>query len=880
MKYLFGFFYRSTGAAADVKELEYISAIHQSSSELNPDGTITAEDVRIFLRSRYGVVVSRDDAIDIVNGLSGKARLPLPVPESKYGLFRRKKNDEDDDETALRANLGAIAEEDTNIDISSSQSESRHRRRRLLHNPLRRDPLGAAASINTVSLDDDEDEPMEDAEHHWGLLAKAGNMRKNWHFKRDAPKKKKTSQKVEKLVKYDLVELLSVLLIPTLVRMERFRFAPPIPERKLHVPRLTGSFWQLSGLSWHVFKLPYVWFHEWRRKRLVAMKAALRPQPDTLIDDVLRIMLGSLQDEDDVGQQHLRRLMDTGSVTTMGSYFPKANHIPISEALVRELLIANGENQASRDADLVRKMVDLVGGEGSILDERSFVHAMTADVGTWPIECEDDVSTSFFDVYGFNEIECAKKAETITPGQLAKPATKEDAWAPSTFDEHRFILSRSNDNFMNDSFHSAVSHVDESARSLTPVSDTSSVGALDTLEGGLNPEPKRGGKIPGYKMTASFIDYGADTFQSITFVVFLFSFYVMASIYIVQLMSSIGVQSKFSCTEKSFECVLVETIWSWLSFAVTLSLGGLVIIVPISVGNNQFMRSIRPAIFSTVFLTLYTFVPWIEVFLVDGIGLEVSEEWNSQRSSAYFKLVLATFTVAAGAVQLLLLTNIAAVLTPRFLVRRYAILQAMFMPSNVLRTANQKRAATNKINLMITNAHKLHRRAHKKTRGANAGHATILGFVLYGEKIVECGGFLWAWKGLFTRSLLSQEGVWIHARLVVGQLGQVLLAAIFGVAWWYGIEKAADAAESERQNAIERDDYSTEWVLYLIPTKDDLYYSLYPSGVIVFVILFVLLCVYFPSTASTVLKFRSGFFPSLHDPSKFQSMKYRVKLQR
>lgn len=54
-----GPFEQLCGAAGDVKELEYISALHQSDAEnLRRNASLLAEDVRWFLSSRYGVVVS------------------------------------------------------------------------------------------------------------------------------------------------------------------------------------------------------------------------------------------------------------------------------------------------------------------------------------------------------------------------------------------------------------------------------------------------------------------------------------------------------------------------------------------------------------------------------------------------------------------------------------------------------------------------------------------------------------------------------------------------------------------------------------------------------------------------------------------------------
>jgi len=90
-----------TGAAGDVKELEYISALHQTREEVRRDASIRgelllrqrilgnldrrtsyvftiifvviqAEDVRLFLVSRYGIVVTDGQVRNVIfAGLAG-----------------------------------------------------------------------------------------------------------------------------------------------------------------------------------------------------------------------------------------------------------------------------------------------------------------------------------------------------------------------------------------------------------------------------------------------------------------------------------------------------------------------------------------------------------------------------------------------------------------------------------------------------------------------------------------------------------------------------------------------------------------------------------------------------------------------------------------
>jgi len=65
-------FRRPLGVAGDVKELEYISALHQTCDELRHDASIEATDVKHFLVSRYGIKVTDEEVRNVIfNGLAG-----------------------------------------------------------------------------------------------------------------------------------------------------------------------------------------------------------------------------------------------------------------------------------------------------------------------------------------------------------------------------------------------------------------------------------------------------------------------------------------------------------------------------------------------------------------------------------------------------------------------------------------------------------------------------------------------------------------------------------------------------------------------------------------------------------------------------------------
>jgi len=66
-------FRRPIGAVKDMKELEYIAALHQTKDDTNfMNGSIDAADVKAFLMSRYGIDLHKEDVRRIIfNGLAG-----------------------------------------------------------------------------------------------------------------------------------------------------------------------------------------------------------------------------------------------------------------------------------------------------------------------------------------------------------------------------------------------------------------------------------------------------------------------------------------------------------------------------------------------------------------------------------------------------------------------------------------------------------------------------------------------------------------------------------------------------------------------------------------------------------------------------------------
>lgn len=83
-------FQQPKGAKADIAELEYVAALHQTGLYMRSDCSISATDVSIFLCSRFGLKIDYEDAVEIVRGLSGKAKkfefeCSMPVDDEERG---------------------------------------------------------------------------------------------------------------------------------------------------------------------------------------------------------------------------------------------------------------------------------------------------------------------------------------------------------------------------------------------------------------------------------------------------------------------------------------------------------------------------------------------------------------------------------------------------------------------------------------------------------------------------------------------------------------------------------------------------------------------------------------------------------------------------
>ena len=535
--------------------------------------------------------------------------------------------------------------------------------------------------------------------------------------------------------------------------------------------------------------------------------------------------------------------------------------------LLRKVLESLDEHDIINNDALMQRMVDSVSSctdNVVYLDEMTLARALTSDVTEkWRRMEKDNPTTSFQDAFGCTLSE-AKKCSPPLYCRLNARIGEDAAVANCVQDmEAGTTPSSASDN--NDADCDEERGVKSSP---TDEHDPSSATpSMCKISDGSNYSKQQLHLL----FTFSSIDYVADTYRSNTYLVLLWCFYITSVLsYVSLILSSLSI-NPICESVRSFGCKLMETLWVWLSFAIMLSFAGLIIVIPISIGNQPDLMnsSWHPLLFSMLMLVIYSVVPFV-IFLYHPP--QVLNEVKSYQPYYYYLLIHANFGIGCllFALQLyhpisLFLHNHMYVQTRIFVDNNPRRMQRIFTPSDVRAEMNVKLASQHKMDLMIRNACDLHSKNNEET---------MRNFLIRGESYVHCGGFLWTWYGLWNQSLFAKEGVWIQSRLIVGQMAQVIVAVIFEMLLFLVTDYTARAANDARQDVV-NDPFSSvskDWALWLLPRSDMILISSHVGLGVSLCVSVVLILLYIPSTVGTILKLRSGVIPTLHDA---RLMKFR-----
>jgi hypothetical protein len=445
-------FRRTVGASADVKELQYIAALNQTCEPLcRANGTISSLDVQRFLQSRHGLKISHAQSRDIVRGLGGSA-LSQSVAHSilrkhaqslrslPQALLARKKNltfwfgggKRSDEATPSQDHDGNTELVDTTIGIDKpsieyldlvqllsiiliptfarmgAQSQARQKRQGHLEE--------ATQETNNESLDPSIPEELlsdvlnmlwSDVDHHSMEEALEEN--------------ELTSNTLNDAIDFEMVCELDRGR-PSSVAEEGSEKALVSNSNEVldtthedggNDNTIDGS----SGLNGEKKMC-----EEEENKDICNDEPSTDDprRPETFLrkeDRESETVMDVSENEDDkeptsFDEKKTIEFPDANATKqsacssnspdtpTFVSSKPKSSPPRVTADFVRALLTANGEYERARDKQLIETMVQAAGSSSGLFDEEAFVNALTSDIGEWKVGSEDRTSSYVFDVFG------------------------------------------------------------------------------------------------------------------------------------------------------------------------------------------------------------------------------------------------------------------------------------------------------------------------------------------------------------------------------------------------------------------------------------------------------------------------------------------------
>lgn len=95
------------------------------------------------------------------------------------------------------------------------------------------------------------------------------------------------------------------------------------------------------------------------------------------------------------------------------------NHEPV---ITRDFLrrIFEAHDEVMVDDDVLDKMIEAVGGEGTPFNAKSFLEGLTKDLAAWNVEWETNLSTAYADVMGLDSLNRSIEQEKVKDSNKAK----------------------------------------------------------------------------------------------------------------------------------------------------------------------------------------------------------------------------------------------------------------------------------------------------------------------------------------------------------------------------------------------------------------------------------------------------------------------------
>jgi hypothetical protein len=336
-------FKRKVGAAADIKELEYIIALHQTCMpDTRENATVSSMDVMHLLKSRYTLTISHKQAIDVVAALGGgdnivQEKKKAPKDKKEFIHFFRK-------------NTGSNSQETPESKFSPAES---HPDRMADDGKLGIEQVDMLKQSNGAKDFDKEEDHFVQQESAGATTSGATPESKEDTGERNGGKNLPENY-------LDMVQILSLLFIPSIAYFANDFWHPKPPS----VPPSEPTGWAVK-----VFLIRRLrQLKNWANAQFLIV-----PQPPAIV---------AVRDARNI-------LMRGVSPETV-----------VDEAFVETLLLKHGEFERARNPRLIREMVEAAHSSSGIFDDEAFINALSSDLKQWDVDGDERLSTFFYDIFG------------------------------------------------------------------------------------------------------------------------------------------------------------------------------------------------------------------------------------------------------------------------------------------------------------------------------------------------------------------------------------------------------------------------------------------------------------------------------------------------
>ena len=334
-------FKRKVGAAADIKELEYIIALHQTCMpDTRENATVSSIDVMYLLKSRYTLNISHKEAIDVVAALGGGDNVALEKNQARQGKKEFIQ--------FFRKNAGSSGKETPEVELLPTESQPDG----MAHNGN----LGTE-EVNILMQENGADDFDEDQEH-FAEQKSAGTAAYGVTPKSKEDESERNGGNLSEIY-LDLVQIMSLLFIPSIACVADDFWHPKPPP----IPPSEPTGWAIKVL--------FI-----RRLRQLECWALNQFSPDPhlgagiVLHDVRNILMREFSPE-----------------------------TVVDETFVEALLLKNGEYERAQNPKLIREMVEAARSSSGIFDDEAFINALSTDLEHWDVDGDECMSTFFYDVF-------------------------------------------------------------------------------------------------------------------------------------------------------------------------------------------------------------------------------------------------------------------------------------------------------------------------------------------------------------------------------------------------------------------------------------------------------------------------------------------------